>query len=58
MKDGQYYYERHRDAYAVYQHHYHGNGYASGDKIKDCLSLYQAREMVYDLNGWDKTKLK
>lgn len=58
MKDGQYYYARLRDAYAVYQHHDHGNGCSSGDKIKDSLSLYQAREMVYDLNGWDKTRLK
>lgn len=52
LKDGQYYYRVLGRGYAVYKYHNDGNGYGSGDKIKDNLSLQQAKDMVYRLNGW------
>lgn len=52
-KDGQYYYEPLRNAYAVYLNHKTKNG-SYGDKIIDNLSLQQAKQKVYELNGWYK----
>lgn len=54
LKNGQYYYSPLGRGYAVYQYHDDGNGYGSGDKIKDSLSLQQAKDLVYRLNGWSR----
>jgi len=51
-KDGQYYYAPHRRSFGIWLHHEEGNGYSSGEFIKDCLTREEARAEVYRLNGW------
>ncbi len=55
-KDGQYYYAPLRSTYAVYLYHESENG-GCGDKIIDNLSLQQAKQKVYELNGWNNIKV-
>ena len=53
-KDGQYYYAPHRRQWGAWQCHYAGNGVTFGDFVKDFPTKEQARDFVYEKNGWKK----
>ena len=52
MKDGQYYYTKHRSSWCVWQNKDDGNGCRSGTLIRDFPTKEDARREVYRLNGW------
>ncbi len=56
IKDGQYYYAPFRRRWGVWQHHDVGNGYSNGTFVDDFATKEEARDKVYELNGWKKKK--
>lgn len=47
-----YYYAPHRSMWGIWKRINLGNGYATGDFIKDCYTKEEASREVYRLNGW------
>lgn len=58
MKDGQYYYARHRNLWGVWQWHNNANGSGDGTFYNDYPTKEEAREVVFRLNGWGEPKKK
>ena len=60
IKDGEYFYFPNGNMYAVYLNHISfgedGTKYENSDKVADCLTKQQAKEKVYNLNGWNKNR--
>lgn len=44
--------------WGIWQHHDHGNGFASGTFVNDYPTKEEARREVYRLNGWGTPKEK
>lgn len=55
MSKPKYKYERHRGIWAVYRMEY-GDSTSSGIKIQDCVTMEEAIEVTYNLNGWQRKK--
>ena len=53
---GQYYYAPHRNCWGVWQYDFVGDNCSSAKFIKDFHSKEDAREYVWQMNGWGKPK--
>lgn len=54
MKEGQYYYRRHRRMWGVWINHNFPSGISTGDFVGDFPSQDAAEAFVYEKNGWKK----
>lgn len=55
---GQYYYAPHRRSFGVWQWTSVNENGASGSFVKDFKTKEEAREYVWQMNGWGKPKSK
>ena len=55
---GQYYYATHRLSFGVWQWTSVNENGASGSFVKDFKTKEEAREYVWQMNGWGKPKSK
>ena len=51
-KDGEFYYDRHRGRWGIWQYHDAANGTGVGEFVKWCESRDEAVLEVYKRNGW------
>ena len=54
IKEGQYFYQRHRNMWGVWKQGKEVNGVIQSQFISDFSTEQQAKKFVYRMNGWDK----
>lgn len=54
VKEGQYYYQRHRNKWGVWKQGKIVNGVSQSQFITDFWTEIQAKNFVYSMNGWTK----
>lgn len=52
VKEGQFYYRRHRNMWGVYKKGKVQNGVGMDDFVSDFVTQIQAKTFVYRMNGW------